>query len=154
MLSETRALLDDFLAQKTFAVAGYSATPGQPANAIFEKLRAHGYRVFAVNPRHEQLGEVVCYPNLTALPERPDVLMACTPPAATEDLVHECARLGIRRVWMHRSMGAGSFSAEAARYCAEQNIACLPGGCPMMALSPDFAHRCMRWLAGKRIYRV
>ncbi len=154
MNPDVRKLLDDFLACETFAVAGYSSTGQSPANGIYDKLRAHGYRVYAVNPRHERVGDVVCYPNLAALPEKPDVVMICTAPAATDQVVRECATLGIGRVWMHRSVGQGSFSPAAARFCAEHGIACLPGGCPMMELSPDVAHRCMRWFVAGRVMRA
>jgi hypothetical protein len=39
-----------------------------------------------------------------------------------------------------------SVSKEALRLCRENNIAVIPGGCPMMFCEPvDFGHKCMRW---------
>jgi len=44
-------LVKDFLAQKTIAVAGISATRDQlPANGIVRMLRSKGYQVYALSP--------------------------------------------------------------------------------------------------------
>jgi hypothetical protein len=62
-------------------------------------------------------------------------------------VVRQCAELGIRQVWLHRSFGQGSVAEEAVRECERRGIRCLVGGCPMMYCEPvDFGHRCMRWV--------
>ena len=73
--------------------------------------------------------------------------MIVTHPDIAAKVVRECADLGIRHVWLHRSFGQGSVSEEAAAECERHNINCLVGGCPMMYCEPvDFGHRCMRWI--------
>jgi predicted CoA-binding protein len=65
----------------------------------------------------------------------------------TDEIVRQCAELGIRRVWMHRSFGEGSVSQTAVDFCRKNQIAVIPGGCPMMFCEPvDFGHKCMRWI--------
>jgi len=84
---------------------------------------------------------------------------AGTPPAVAEQLVQQCIELGTPRVWMHCSLGSHpmlgrklahkitSVSEEAVRLCRENNIAVIPGACPMMFCEPvDFGHKCMRGL--------
>jgi hypothetical protein len=44
----------------------------------------------------------------------------------------EAAALGITQVWMHRSFGGGSVSAEAADYGRVHGITVIDGGCPLM----------------------
>lgn len=145
--------VQDFLAQQRIAVAGVSRSGSQPANAIFNRLRDTGHDVFPTNPKVDEVEGVPCYPNLKAIPGGVDAVMIATPPAAADEIVHECAELGIRQVWMHKSIDGGSYSASAEAFCHENGIQVIPAGCPMMYCgSVDFAHKCMRWfynLTGK-----
>jgi predicted CoA-binding protein len=65
----TKALIDDFLAQRTLAVVGVSRKAEKFGNMVYRELKAKGYRVFAVNPRTESVAGERCYPSLSALPE-------------------------------------------------------------------------------------
>lgn len=147
-MSGLQEAVNDFLGQKRIAVAGVSRGGKEAANLIYRKLRDHGYRVYPVNPRAEEVEGDRCYPDLRSVPESLDGVVVATPPAAARDLARECAELGIPRIWMHRSFGEGSVSEEAARYCREKGITVIPGACPMMYLEPDIGHRCMRWVLG------
>ena len=139
-------LIADFLAQKCIAVVGVSRTGNDFSNEVYRKLRDAGYQVYAVNPNVDEIDGETCYRRLSAIPETIDGVMITTAPAITEQIVHECADLGIRRVWMHRSFGQGSYSAEAESFCKGQNISVIPAGCPMMFCDPvDFGHKCIRW---------
>lgn len=143
-----QAAVDDFLAQRCLAVAGVSRTPGQAANAIYRRLKEAGYRVYPVNPHADEVEGDRCYPSLEALPERPGGVLVATPPEAAEALVEACARLGIERVWMHRSFGTGSVSEAATARAQALGLTVIPGACPLLFLDPvDPVHRCFRgWL--------
>jgi acyl-CoA synthetase (NDP forming) len=71
-----------------------------------------------------------------------------TRPDVTEHIVHECGDVGVRRVWMHQSIGKGSsVSPEAVEYCRQHDISVIAGACPMMyGPDVDFGHTCMRWV--------
>ena len=140
--------IEDFLAQQHIAVAGVSRNPGgSAANLIYRKLRDSGRRVAAINPAAAQVEGDPSYPDLKSVPGRIDAVMIVTTPQACEGIVRQCMDLGVRRVWMHRSFGAGSVSRAAVRYCEENGISVIAGGCPMMFCEPvDFGHKCMRWL--------
>jgi hypothetical protein len=57
----------------------------------------------------------------------------------------ECAELGIKHVWMHRSYGAGSVSEAAAENGRRQGITVIDGGCPLMFdPTADGGHKAMR----------
>jgi hypothetical protein len=59
--------------------------------------------------------------------------------------MHECAELGIKRVWMHRGPGAGSVSPAATDYGRQNGITVIDGGCPcMFEPTADLGHRVMR----------
>lgn len=136
-----------FLAGRTIAVAGVSRDPNQPANHIYRRLRDVGHDVVAVNPAATVVDGIAAVPSLRDIGVPVDGLMIVTPPAAAPGLVRECADLGIRRVWFHRSIGQGSVSPEAVTLCRTLGIDCIVGGCPMMYCGQvDIAHRIMRWL--------
>jgi hypothetical protein len=143
-----KSRIEDFLAQKRIAVAGVSRNPqGEAANIIYRKLRDSGYQVFPINPNAEAVEGDRCYPNLKSTPEKVDAVVIATRPGVAEEIVQECAQIGVSRVWMHRSFGTGSVSEAATKFCRDNNITVIPGGCPMMFCQPvDFGHKCMRWI--------
>lgn len=137
----------DFLAQKRIAVVGVSRSSNMAANFIFKKLRSAGHEVFPVNRNAAQVEGTTAYPDLQSIPSGVDAVVVATPPSAAESVVRECGRLGISRVWLHRSFGQGSASDAAVRAASELQLTLIPAGCPMMFCAPvDPAHRCFRWL--------
>ncbi len=144
-----QAATQDFLAQKRIAVVGVSRDGKHAANLIYRKLRSEGYRVFAVNPQAQTLEGDPAYPDLKSLPETPDGVVIVTRPQVGEQVVQQCAELGIKRVWMHNGMHSlgSSASPQALEFCRANGITAIPGGCPMMYIhNADFGHRFMRWM--------
>lgn len=135
-----------FLQGRRLAVAGVSRDPAQPANAIFRRLKASGYDVFPVNPKAAEVEGVACYRDLAHVPGPIDGVMIATPPDVSIEVVRQCADLGIRRVWFHRSIGEGSVSDAAVKECAARGIEAIVGGCPLMFCEPvDIGHKCLKW---------
>ena len=147
-MSTLNEAVEEFLAQKRIAVAGVSREGNLPSNAIYKKLKDHGYQVFPINPKTDEVEGDKCYPKLQAIPDGVDGVVIATHPKVTEELVHDCAEVGVSRVWIHRSFGQGSISDSAVEYCRENNISVIAGGCPMMFCEPDVAHKCFRWFLG------
>ncbi len=142
--------IDDFLAQRRIAVAGVSRTPqGHGGNIVYQRLRARGYEVFAVNPAADTVEGDPCYRDLRSIPGGVDAVVIATPASAAESVVRECRELGITRVWMHQAFGAGSVSKEAHELCRASGIASIAGGCPLMyGPTSDGGHRFMRVILG------
>jgi hypothetical protein len=124
-MAELPKSVDEFLRGKRIAVAGVSRRPGQAANAVFRKLRAGGYDVLPVNPNAGQVEGATCYPNLGAIPGSIDGVIVATRPEAAIELARQCGERGIRRVWFHRSFGAGSVSEAAVQECRSRGIDCI-----------------------------
>lgn len=140
----------DFLAQKRIAVAGVSRDNSHHpvGNLIFTRLKKTGHDVFPVNPHMQTFEGETCYPNLQSIPGGVDGVVIITRPEVTEQLVHDCNDAGVRRVWMHQSVGKGtSVSPAAVEYCRDHGISVIAGACPMMyGEGADFGHTCMRWV--------
>lgn len=140
-----------FLRGRRFAVVGVSRQPAQAANAVLRKLRRAGYEVVPVNPNAVEVEGLRCYPDLVSIPGPLDGIVVATHPAVSAEIVRQAARRGVGRVWLHRSFGQGSVSAEAVETCRASGIACIEGGCPLMYCAPvDLGHRCMRWWLRRR----
>ena len=145
-------LVKDFLAQKKIAVVGVSDKRETGCNAAYHKFKEAGYAVSAVNPRLTSFDGDPCYPDLKAIPEKPEAVFILTNPKVSEEIVQQCVELGIQRVWMHCLMGTKpglaasmtSVSPEAVRMCHENGITVIPGSCPNQFLKPDFGHGMMR----------
>lgn len=149
-------LIQDFLAQKKIAVVGVSDKRETGCNAAYRKFKEAGYTVYPVNPRLSTYDGAPCYPDLRAIPDKPDGVFILTNPKIAEDLVAQCVELGIGRVWLHCMMGTKpglaanmtSVSPAAVQMCRDNGITVIPGTCPNQYLKPDFGHRMMRALFG------
>ena len=151
-MAKVDTLVEDFLAQKKIAVVGVSDKRETGCNLAYRKFKESGYEVSAVNPRIESFEGDPCYPDLAAIPEKPEGVFILTNPKITDEIVQQCVDLGIQRVWMHCMMGTKpglassmtSVSKEAVRMCEENGITVIPGTCPNQFLKPDFGHKIMR----------
>jgi predicted CoA-binding protein len=144
------AKVNDFFGQKRIAVAGVSRTKSDhpAASLIYQRLKTTGHDVFAVNPHMQTFEGDRCYPDLKSIPGGVDGVVIITRPEATEQIVRDCNDAGVRRVWMHQSLGKGSsVSPSAVEYCHRHDISVIAGACPMMFGSGvDFGHTCIRWI--------
>lgn len=142
-----------FLANKRIAVTGVSRNPaGHGSNAVYKRLRERGYDVFAVNPNADSVEGDPCYHSLKDIPGGVDAVVLATSPKATEDTMRECAELGIRQTWMHRSVGEGSVCDEATVYGRDHGITVIDGGCPLMfPPTADFGHKIMRLMFARKV---
>ena len=147
-------LVQDFLTQKKIAIVGVSDKRDTGCNLAYKKFRENGYHVYAVNPRISTYEGQTCYADLKSIPEKVDAVFVLASPKVTEQVVQQCADLGIKHVWMHCMMGtkpglaAGmtSVSQSAVDMCRANGIAVIPGACPNQFLKPDFGHALMRGL--------
>jgi uncharacterized protein len=137
-----------FLANKRIAVTGVSRAPkGHGSNAVYKRLRDRGYEVFAVNPNADEVEGDRCYHHLGDIPGGVDAVVIATRPESVEATMQECAELGIKRTWMHRSVGTGSVCYDATVYGRDHGITVIDGGCPLMfEPTSDFAHKIMKFV--------
>jgi len=138
----------EFLANKRIAVTGVSRTPeNHGSNVVYKRLRDRGYEVFAINPNTDEVEGDRCYHNLKSVPGGVEAVVIGTAPATAEATMRECADLGIKQVWMHRSFGAGSVSDAATEYGRQHGITVIDGGCPLMFdPTADLGHKAMRFV--------
>jgi predicted CoA-binding protein len=140
----------EFLDQKRIAVAGVSRhNNNHPiGNLIYHRLKKSGHEVFAVNPNMPVFEDEQCYQNIQSIPGGVDGVVIITRPEITDQIVEDCYKAGVRRVWIHEGVSrkATSVSQKAVDFCIKNKISVIAGVCPMMyGNGVDFGHRCMRW---------
>lgn len=148
-MQKTSEAAAEFLAHKRVAVTGVSRNPsGHGSNIVYQRLRERGYQVFAVNPNADTVEGDPAYPDLGSIPGGVEAVVIATRPERADATMQECLDLGIRHVWMHRSVGGGSVSRTATEVGRGHGVTVIDGGCPLMfPPTDDKPHRGMRrWL--------
>jgi len=137
----------EFLTAKKIAVTGVSRkAQSHGSNVVYKRLKQRGYEVFAVNPNAETVEGDKAYPDLASIPGGVDAVVIGTRPETADVTMTECDGLGIKKVWMHRSVDAGSVSPSAAEYGRQHGITVIDGGCPLMFdPTADIGHKCMKF---------
>jgi len=125
-------LITEFLALPRYAVVGVSADRKKYGHKIWRSMREKGYVVYPVNPRYDEIEGERCYRSLAEVADRVDVVDLVVPPKVTEEIVRQCAQLGLRRVWMQ----PGAESDDAIRFCRENGIEVLHDVCVMAESLP------------------
>ncbi|MBN1526404.1 MAG: CoA-binding protein [Candidatus Omnitrophica bacterium] len=121
-------LITDFLAQKSFVVAGSFRNESKYAYRILKTLKNKGYEVYPVHPTIKEIEGQRCYPSVKDIPFRVDVANLVTPPPATERILAECKEKGIRKIWLQ----PGAENENAVKFCKDNGMEIVYRVCVMM----------------------
>jgi predicted CoA-binding protein len=121
-------LIQDFMAQKKFAVIGATDNPEKYGNQIVKNLKKRGYELYPVNPKLTEVEGIRCYPTLADIPVRVDIVDFVVPPPVTETILKQCLELGLDRIWLQ----PGSESEAAIKFCDDNNLKVVHSVCVMM----------------------
>jgi predicted CoA-binding protein len=140
-----REAADQFLASQRIAVTGVSRKPeGHGSNIVYNRLKERGYEAVAVNPHTSSVEGDPAYPDLASIPGGVEAVVIGTSPEHAVGTMREAVDLGVTKVWMHRSFGGGSVSAEATAYGRAHGVTVIDGGCPLMfGKTADGGHKVM-----------
>ncbi len=114
--------LDFFFNPRSIAIVGATNDPKklgcelttnifQTTNKIDEKQRPH---LFLVNPSKKQINGLPCYPNLSKLPETPDLTLIVVPTKHVLSVINECASINTKAVIIITA-GFGEINKEGTR---------------------------------------
>ena len=89
---------------KTIAVVGLSSSPLRPSYGVAAYMQHHGYRIIPVNPTIKgALGEKA-YANLSAVPEKIDIVDVFRRSEAVPEVVDEAIKLKVPVIWMQEDV--------------------------------------------------
>lgn len=106
------------------AVAGVSDDASKFGHRIFRDLISAGYPVEGVNPRGGFVLGRHIHKSLSEMEKKPDLVITVVHPDATEKIVEECNRLGIKNVWMQPGSESAAAIAKAGEYGIKTTAAC------------------------------
>lgn len=126
MMTDLTPLLAD--PDTVVAVVGATDHPWKYGSIIYRDLKARGIRVVAVNPHRSTVDGDPCYPDLSALPERPAIIDLVVPAAEGQKVVAEARRLGWGNIWLQPGSGSPALLADLE----ESDLDYLAGACIMV----------------------
>jgi acetyltransferase len=90
--------LQSFFNPKSVAIIGATEKEGSTGRTIIENLllAKDKITIYAINPRHEKVLDIKCYPKITALPEIPELVLIATPASTVPDIVEEIGQAGVK----------------------------------------------------------
>ncbi|MBZ5588362.1 MAG: acetate--CoA ligase family protein [Acidobacteriia bacterium] len=91
------SLLDPLLRPRSLAFVGVSSRADSLSGRLLGNLFAAGYTgaVYPVNPKVAAVRSLRCYPNLKAIPDRPDLAVVMVPRDAVLATIDECLEVGV-----------------------------------------------------------
>ena len=119
IVKPSKTEIDVFFYPKSIAVVGASKKPGSIGRAIVENLlESYKGGIYPVNPKYDEILGLRAYPNLSSLPEPPELVVVAVRAEATPPIVEEAGRVGAKGVIV--VSGGFAESGEKGRMLQEQ----------------------------------
>lgn len=114
------------------AVVGVARDPKEFSYKLYSDMRQWGYDAIPVNPKATTIGDAKAYARVQDIETPVESALLLTAPGMNEQIVHDCAAAGVKRVWFYGVSDRSSENAAAIAYCQEHGMAVIPGYCPYM----------------------
>jgi acetyltransferase len=90
-------------APNAVAVFGASEEPDTVGARIFQNIVDGGFAgpIYPINPKHAQVGDYPCYPNIAATPGPVDLAVIATPAPSVPEIIRACGEQGVRAAIVH-----------------------------------------------------
>ncbi|MGQ9702374.1 MAG: CoA-binding protein [bacterium] len=116
--------------KKTFAVIGVPQDEFKYGYELFTTLIEHKFTVYPINPKYEEIKGHKCFPDINALPEIPEVVIAVLAPQNTLKILDQVAKIKDVVLWIP----PGSWSDEVLNKCELLGIKYFYDVCPVGVL--------------------
>jgi len=139
--------LDSLFEPRSVAVIGASDRPASVGATVWHNIKHGGFsgELYAVNPKHAQIGGEPAYASVAALPEVPELAVICTPPSSVAALVAALGERGTRAAIV-MTAGLDAAQKQAMLDAARRHLLrilgpnCLGLLAPHIGLNASFAH--------------
>ncbi|HUV75881.1 MAG TPA: bifunctional acetate--CoA ligase family protein/GNAT family N-acetyltransferase [Dehalococcoidales bacterium] len=134
------------------ALVGAREKEGTVGRSVLENLllAKDKRKIYPVNPNREKLLDIECYPDISSLPEVPDLAIIVTNAEIVPDMVKECGKAGVKAIIIissgFKEIGAKGKAREdrVAEIASEYNISIIGPNClgvinPSANLNASFA---------------
>lgn len=114
---------------KKWAVVGATNDTSKFGYKIYKKLKSHGYTVYPVSIKYNEVDGDKAYEDLTHLPEKVDVVDFVVNPTIGLSIVKQCADLDINNIWLQ----PGTVSEDILDFANNNGIEVVQG-CVLVSL--------------------
>ena len=97
------------------AIVGLSSDEDRPSNHVGTYLQMKGYHIIPVNPEEQVVLGETCYPNLSSIPEKVDVVDIFRRSESALPIVEEAIKIAAKAVWMQEGVSNEEAAQKAAR---------------------------------------
>ena len=119
--SKIKKILD----YKSIAVVGYSPKKERPSNYVSMYMQKNGYLITPVNPGHQHIGNLKCYPNLESINHPIDIVNIFRRSEYVYDIVKSSIFINAKAIWMQDSV----YDEMAERLAIEKGIMVVMDDC-------------------------
>ena len=116
------------LQAQRIAVVGLSDDPSKPSYYVSKYMQEAGKEIIPVNPSHETVFGITCYPSLDAVPDAVDLVNVFRRPNACPEVVRAAIRKGVKGVWLQ----SGITSDEACKLARDAGLDYVENRCIMV----------------------
>jgi predicted CoA-binding protein len=110
---------------KKVAVVGLSSDQTRPSNAVAKYLQRKGFKIIPVNPNETEILGEKAYPDLSAIPEKVEIVDIFRRPEQVPPIVDEAIKIKALVVWMQE----GVINHPAALKASENGITVVMDKC-------------------------
>jgi predicted CoA-binding protein len=111
MLADINTIKTILTKAKTIAIVGLSPKKNRPSNMVGQYLQNAGFTIIPVNPGQTEILGETCYPSLSDIPEKVDIVDIFRRSEDISPLVDEAIAIQAKVVWMQ----LGIINEEAAQ---------------------------------------
>ena len=110
-LNEIKKILEE---STTIAVVGLSPKESRPSNMVARYLLSAGYTIIPVNPGHDMILGLKCYPDLLSIPEKVNIVDIFRRAEDVSPIVQQAIEIQVKTIWMQQGI-INHAAAELAR---------------------------------------
>ena len=92
------------LEYKSIAVVGFSPKEERPSNYVSMYMQKNGYLITPVNPGHQYIGNLKCYPNLESIDHPIDIVNIFRRSEFVYNIVKSSIFINAKAIWMQDSV--------------------------------------------------
>ncbi|MBC8367991.1 CoA-binding protein, partial [bacterium] len=130
-------MYESLLSPKSICVIGASQSPGKVGYEIFANLVDGGFqgKLFPVNPKADAILGHACFPDISFLPESPDLAVIAVPTPAVKPAVEASLAKGVGAIiiitagFKETSPEGAKLEADIARLCRRKNVPLMGPNC-------------------------
>ena len=120
-----QAEIRKILEYNSIAVVGFSPKEERPSNYVSMYMQKNGYLITPVNPGHQRIGNLKCYPSLESIDHPIDIVNVFRRSEFVYDIVKSSIFINAKAVWMQDSV----YDKRAERLAIEKGIMVVMDDC-------------------------